>query len=211
MPNKRLLVAGLGLVAAVACGKTKHRAVPPLPPVVAITAIKATAGTVLANDCGGSCCLEVSPDANAVVVVSVDPTELNFLLRPPGMCGKNTQCGYLAFELDPSDAGPLREVRSPTTDVILPVADLTGPHRIYVELRHQDDQPVLDATGQPVHAALDVVLSPPGGCSTSDAGADDGSAADSGEEGDGPGELDASEDAPDAEGAEAASEDATGE
>jgi hypothetical protein len=228
MPNKRLLVAGLGLVAVVACGKTKHRAVPPPPPVVAITTIRAVAGTTLASDCGGSCCLEVGTDANATVVVSVDPTQLNFLLRPPGMCGKNTQCGYLVLELDPSGTGPLRAVPGITTDVSLPVAGLTGPHRVYVELRHEDDRAVLDATGQPVHAELDVVLSPPGGCSaTPDAGADagDGSLADSGEdsmadagaEGDGAGELDASEDAgedaeeaaPDAESAEAAGEDAT--
>jgi hypothetical protein len=226
MPNKRLLVAGLGLVAVVACAKTKHKAVPPPPPLVAITAIKAIGGTEIARDCGGSCCLEVSPDANARVVLSVDPTGLNFLLRPPGMCGANSQCGYLAVELDPSDVGPLSAVRAATTDVVLPVTALTGAHRIYVELRHQDDEPVLDATGQPVHAELDVFLSPPGGCSaTPDAGAEDGSTADSGEDstadagGEADGGLDASEDAveevgdaaADGESAEAASEDAAGE
>jgi len=170
MPNSRLLVVGL---AVVACAKTEHHAPPLPPPALAITAIRPVGGTALASDCGGTCCVEVGSDPTATVVVTVTLTDPGFPLRPPGMCGANSRCGYLALEVDPSEAGPFRTVRSATADVLLPVADLTGPHHIYVELRHENDQPMGDAIGQPVYAELDVVLSPPGGCSaTYDAAAD---------------------------------------
>ena len=166
-------MAGLGLVALVACAKTKHKAPPPPPPTLTIAAIRGVGAAALASDCGGSCCVEVGTDPSATVVVTVTQSEPSFLLRPPGMCGQNTQCGYLGLEVDPSEAGPLRTDRSATSDVPLRVGDLTGPHHVYVELRYENDLPVGDATGQPVHAELDVVLSPPGGCSaTPDAAAD---------------------------------------
>ncbi len=186
MPKRRLLVAGLGLVAVVACGTTKHKAPPPPPPTLAITAIGAVGGTSLAlesttlaadgslaSQCGGACCVEVGTDAIPTVVVTATLSDPNFLLRPPGMCGGNTQCGYLALEVDPSEAGPLRIVRSAIANVLLPAADLEGLHRIYVELRSENDLPMGDAEGQAVHAEVDVVLSPPGGCSAlPDAGVD---------------------------------------
>jgi hypothetical protein len=168
MPPTRVLAACLGLVALVACSKTTTKAAPLPPPVLVVRAVAPIGGTSAGN-CDGGCCVEIAEAPDATLVVSVDPNELalvSFVLRPPGVCGNYAQCGFLAVDIDPSDAGASRTVRSSVSDVPVPVAGLTGPHRIHVELRHQNDTPVLDAKGQPVHADVDVTLSPPGGCST---------------------------------------------